>query len=278
MTFDEIRPFVRNVTKFIWIWENETFSIPYDCRIFAITDGEAQLRTKDSSFTLRRGAFVFFNAAEPYWFTNTSDSPFRFICVNLDLTQSHRDIDIFVQPGLPDNFDSSKIVERTEIPELLHSIIIPDECGLSERVNEIFNEYQNGAKFSDIRLTALTTDVLINAVRLSEDSSPRHSQVIAAAKSYVHEHYGESITNVDIAASIGYHPYYLSRLFAECEGKSLHRYLNEFRLRSAMHLLSISTQTIEQIACVCGFSSPAHFASSFRKEFGRLPSEFRREK
>jgi AraC-like DNA-binding protein len=276
LTLGDIRPFVRCAAQFIWRWENSEFSLGYDCRIFAILNGEAWLRTRDNTYRLKKGAVMFFNAAEPYNFRAVEGEKFSIIVINLDLTYSRSDVTSFVQPGMSGDFDPTKILERLELPELEKPIIIPDDSGLADKVRELFEEYHSSSPYRDTRLSALATDFIISAVRLSQVGTSHRAKLIAAAKSYIHENYGEPITNNDIAAALGYHPYYLSRLFNKEVGISLHKYLNEHRLRIALHLLTLSTEPIEKIAESCGFSSPAHFTASFKAKYGKPPSAFRK--
>ncbi len=66
----------------------------------------------------------------------------------------------------------------------------------------------------------------------------------------------------------------LTRGFRVSEGRSIGEYIAKHRLERAKDLLS-RDRSIKQIAYECGFSSPNHFAVSFRVETGMTPSEFR---
>lgn len=55
-----------------------------------------------------------------------------------------------------------------------------------------------------------------------------------------------------------------------------HAYLLQRRLQEAAKMLRDDLDaSLTDIAILCGFSSSAHFSSTFRKEFGQSPSEFR---
>lgn len=51
-------------------------------------------------------------------------------------------------------------------------------------------------------------------------------------------------------------------------------YFRTYRLNRAAELLKEDKYKIAGIAEICGFSSPSHFSSSFKKQFGMLPSEY----
>ena len=112
MNLDEIRPFIRGASLMKWIYKNKLLSIPYDCRVFAVHDGETILTTPGGEFRLSRGAVMFFGPAMPYRFRNVS-TQFPLLTINLDLTQNRRDIDRFVQPADETSFDESKFMRFT---------------------------------------------------------------------------------------------------------------------------------------------------------------------
>lgn len=64
--------------------------------------------------------------------------------------------------------------------------------------------------------------------------------------------------------------------FREKTGRTLHDEIIRQQLRKAMRLLTDGATTIEDIADECCFSSPSHFGSVFRKQFGYTPSEARK--
>ncbi len=55
-----------------------------------------------------------------------------------------------------------------------------------------------------------------------------------------------------------------------------HRYLLNFRLKKSLELLTNTTLTISAISEKCGFASAYYFSYSFKAEFGKTPSEYRR--
>ena len=277
MTFDEINPFVRGVSLMKWTFVNTEFTMPYDCRIFAIREGNARLFTRNGEYLLDRGSVVFFAPAEPYRFSNIEGhDPFLLLTVNLDLTQNRREIEHFIQPAPASNFDPSKITDKQEIPELANFIILHDAGELAGKVHELYDEYQSRYPFFRTRLSAIATDLLIGIVRRSAGGSSRRERLISSVKTYIHDNFHRRINNEIIAAELGYHPYYLARIFNEVEGVSLHKYLVDCRLRFAMQMLQMTADPIEMIAESCGFSTPAQFAASFKAKYGIVPSDVRR--
>ena len=56
----------------------------------------------------------------------------------------------------------------------------------------------------------------------------------------------------------------------------VHRYLTLLRLRASLDRLAGGENNLTALALELGFSSHSHFADAFRREFGRTPSDVRR--
>ncbi|WP_020208790.1 helix-turn-helix transcriptional regulator [Gilvimarinus chinensis] len=69
-------------------------------------------------------------------------------------------------------------------------------------------------------------------------------------------------------------PSYFSRLFKSVFRYSYSEYSIRHRLYSAARLLAQSEQNITDIAYELGFSSPSHFISLFKKQFGVTPKKY----
>ena len=98
--------------------------------------------------------------------------------------------------------------------------------------------------------------------------------VVRRAKEVLHERLTDRLRLVDISKDVGASPAYLTDLFTRTEGIPLHRYLTRLRLARALTELP-HADDLTALALDLGFSSHSHFTHTFRREFGRTPSEFR---
>ncbi len=98
---------------------------------------------------------------------------------------------------------------------------------------------------------------------------------VQQAIKYMDEHLDEQLKLTDIAKNINVSAGYLSKCFTTCTKKSFSEQLKERRLTRACALLLASNMTNLDIAQECGFCSPAHFSSSFKKWTGMSPKEYR---
>jgi AraC-like DNA-binding protein len=104
-----------------------------------------------------------------------------------------------------------------------------------------------------------------------------HADRAEAAKSYLTSRLSERVALDDVARAVHASPFHLARVFRERTGLPIHRYLTRLRLRAAVQRLSDGASDLTAMALGLGFSSHSHFADTFRREFGRTPSDVRRE-
>ena len=105
-----------------------------------------------------------------------------------------------------------------------------------------------------------------------EQSSAKIKRVI----DYVQHHYAENITVEQAAALINYSANYFSRLFHTLTGTSFIRYVKDYRLEVAAHLLRSTEKTITEIAEETGFCHLPYFSRSFQQRFGLSPLQYRK--
>lgn len=81
----------------------------------------------------------------------------------------------------------------------------------------------------------------------------------------------------DLAARAGYTEYYLSRKFKEETGVSLNNYINIARVERAKLLLTITDDSIQEIADRLHFCTRSYFSEAFRKFTGTSPAKYRKD-
>jgi AraC-like DNA-binding protein len=92
---------------------------------------------------------------------------------------------------------------------------------------------------------------------------------------YIHAHYADpDLSNARIAAGVGFSPGYLSMLFKEQLGTTIHQYITSVRIEQAKRFIRRGGATFTEIAERVGFSSIHHFSRIFRKETGVPPSRY----
>jgi AraC-like DNA-binding protein len=119
----------------------------------------------------------------------------------------------------------------------------------------------------------LKPEIEIDARRSSGRALRRYAE---DAKALLQQRFREPLRLEDVARALYVSTYHLCRVFKEETGMSIHRYLNQLRLRQALKELAHGDTALAALANDLGFCCQSHFTRAFRKEFGVPPGEARR--
>ncbi len=89
----------------------------------------------------------------------------------------------------------------------------------------------------------------------------------------------EANRSVDVgklARIVNLNPSYLGRLFKAAIGISIVQYSIELRMKHARHLFLTTDWAVKRIAIECGIPDGSNFVRYFKRRFGVVPSEFRK--
>lgn len=104
----------------------------------------------------------------------------------------------------------------------------------------------------------------------------RYAERVYEISKIIKDHYTEDLTLSALADMMHLSIPYLSKFFMEHFGVNYLTYLTNLRVKAAEQELIHSEKTIETIAADCGFPNGNAFTAAFKKEFGILPSTYRR--
>lgn len=99
---------------------------------------------------------------------------------------------------------------------------------------------------------------------------------VAKAMDYISQHLHEKIKTEQIADVLSLNRSYISSLFHQETGKTLHQYIISEKIKSAAQMLITSDVSYLDAAEYYCFSSQSHFIQCFQKETGFTPMEYRK--
>ncbi len=79
----------------------------------------------------------------------------------------------------------------------------------------------------------------------------------------------------DIAALVSMSDSALSHFFKKRTNRNIVDYINDIRISNATKMLFETTNSISEIAFLCGFNNISNFNRIFKKNRGKTPSEYR---
>ncbi len=151
---------------------------------------------------------------------------------------------------------------------------LPSE--LSYRLSDFYIQKVDAAKSSDEIEQLFAEMGLDYAARMRQLRKVSiTAKPIIICLNYIYSHMHDKITVQDLANVVHLHPNYLSRLFQEQMGCSIHHYVLEQKIAAAKRALQFTDQSYTQIADLLAFSSQSHFIQVFRAQTGYTPKQYR---
>lgn len=204
----------------------------------------------------------------------------------------------FVPPGMPHHeVNQSGIPRYVAVmvkPAFLHrhaqaygmedlSLSRAMSFGCSEEllyvVKRFVGENQQSRPGSEALIEAISVELVHTLLRLMLNIRPMENVNVSRIEinrsiEYMRQNLGEKLTLASLAAYANMSASHFARVFKVETGRSPIDYLIEMRLEVACRKLLANEVSLKQIAMECGFSSPAHFSSTFYKKFKISPSEY----
>ena len=91
---------------------------------------------------------------------------------------------------------------------------------------------------------------------------------------YISKNATKSLTVEEVSGAAGLSKYYFIRVFKKVTGQTLTEYINKVRCDCAKTLLVSGEYSITEAALSSGFNNVSYFAKIFKKNTGRLPSDY----
>ncbi|MEJ0034515.1 MAG: AraC family transcriptional regulator [Gammaproteobacteria bacterium] len=93
---------------------------------------------------------------------------------------------------------------------------------------------------------------------------------------FIEEHLSSTIRLQDLAGIARLSHSHFCRAFKESLGHPAHAYVMRRRVQRAQGLMLTTTESLSQIAALCGMADQAHFCKLFRRLVGESPNAWRR--
>jgi len=139
------------------------------------------------------------------------------------------------------------------------------------RLNQGVTSVLNKGLFSSNEIISHINQALQRKKEISKDAQ----RLVRQAMVFVHDHYTEQISRVNIANHVNISEDYLTFCFRKELGITPIKYLRRHRIKQAKILLKASQISITEIAFSVGFSDSSYFSRIFHQETGVSPEEFR---
>lgn len=130
-----------------------------------------------------------------------------------------------------------------------------------------------------IKSSLLHIFALLSAGRLfipAEKNYDKRVEEIKKIITYIMENYKEKIYIRDLAELVNMNEQYFCRFFKKAIGRSPIAYINDYRIKQAVHLLKETELPIMEVCLECGYNNLGNFLREFRNCTNTTPLQYRK--
>ena len=108
-----------------------------------------------------------------------------------------------------------------------------------------------------------------------QEQRPEATGYVREAMDYIAQHYADGdISIAAIAEHLRVSEGHLSHVFKKQTGMTVTGYLTQYRIKTAMRLLSGGRMKVYEAAAAVGYKDVTYFSATFKKQTGLSPSEY----
>jgi len=242
--------------------------------------GEVDYHINEESFVLKSGDCVFVNANAMHMAKQREGAgdalmfsvffPYNLLTNDINSTIFTEYIQMFFNKPLQGFKISTEVRQGKEIIQNLSDIHNLNETDFGFELCCL-------SLISRMWINTVSYVAEIDAELFHSSHDRRYEERAKQILSYMHDHYGDSITIKDVARGTAISLSECYRCVKRFTGKNPMEYLNEYRLAKAAGFLLGTNDTITEISSNCGFGGSSYFGKIFREHYGVSPLKYRRE-
>ena len=271
MDFTRLNPVVRSVSLYEKIGRSEE-CVGYDCRLIYVVSGDLSATVGDKKLShMGPGNLIYIPAGVKY---RLKSKYMRAVVITFDPTDDTPLPEERLSPAALGEYDES-LCHKAGVEGILGEVITLSDLE-SERDSflRMANIFTSGEGHYRAQLSGMLKLILLRVIETAdEDALP--ARMVEELDNYIRENVSDEISNTEIGAVFGYHPFYVSRMLKERRGITLRQYIISYRLKMAKKLLETTDRSAGEIAEECGFTDASYFAKTFKAAFGITPKEYR---
>lgn len=271
MNASMLNPLIRNLALYEALRRTGE-CIAADCRLFYLISGVISYSVRgEKRAHLTPGSLLYLPAGTPY---QLKSKCFRAAVFSFDLVCTE-DAPLDPIPSVAsEEFHPESIRMPIDAAPFDKPILLDGMESERDSMKEMCDIFVSGEGNYRARLSAMLKLLLLRVAERVEDNA-LPAQMVDNLDSYIRENCGEEISNTELGAMFGYHPFYVSRMLKERRGITMHQYVIHYRMKLAKSLLACTDRTVTDIAEATGFTDSSYFTKSFKSEYGMTPKEFR---
>ena len=270
MNLTYLNPVIRTVSLYERINRTEE-CVAYDSRLFYVVSGDVTAVVGGVKLGhLSPGHLLYIPAGTQY---KLKGQYLRMVAVAFDPTVDYADTEA-PKPVLAAEYNAGLVHSVTDLAPLDKVLHIEDFESERDTMLGLVSIFTSAEGEYRAVGSAILKQLLLKAVE-TVDENALPARMVEALDKYIRDNAGDDISNTEIGAIFGYHPFYISKVLKDRKGTTLRQYIIAYRLKLAKKLLSESAKSVNEVAEECGFNDPSYFTKTFKNAFGMTPKEYR---
>jgi len=273
MDIKKLNPTIHAVSLYEKINRSEE-CIAYDCKLVYMISGDITATVGEEKIGhLSPGHLLYIPAGVRY---RLKGKYLRAVVISFDMTDMHPELEERLLPVLPADYKPELCRNSDLLEPFRKAIHLPDlesERDTFIRMSNIFTSAE-GTYLAELS-AMLKLELLKVAETADEHALP--ARMVEALDNYIRENCSDEISNTEIGAIFGYHPFYVSKVLKDKKGQTLRQYIISYRLKAAKRALELTDKSTADIAAENGFTDASYFAKTFKAAFGITPKDYRNQ-
>ncbi|MGM9903384.1 AraC-like ligand binding domain-containing protein [Enterococcus sp. 10A9_DIV0425] len=236
-------------------------AIRQDYILHIVMEGKGIYRVKNQQYHLKKGDLFLIRPGDSTFYLADGEDPWVYCWISFG------------------GVVADKIIQHSLFKEDQYTMVSSE---ISKYVSIILAcmNYSPKNLADELQLNALTYQLLAllledgGYIRLGEQKN--YSALAVATVQYIEEHYAQQLTVEEIAQHLAVNRSHLSRVFKNHLGISIKEYMIGVRINRAAFLLSLTEDSVENIAYQVGFNSLVVFSRMFKKFTGETATSYRK--
>ena len=273
MVSGKLNPSVHSIALYEKLTRTEP-CVAYDSKIIYLISGELTYSVMGKKKErLAPGNLLFIPAGTEY---QMKSKYLRAVVISFDFTEDHGGVGEWIAPVTSESFDESLCHGNGALPSFDKVILLTDVESERDNFIRMSNIFASAEGFYLDELSAMLKLVLIKIAEHSDENA-LPSAMVENLDGYIRDNIHDEISNTELGAIFGYHPFYISKMLKDKRGITLHQYVITYRMKYAQNLLRYTDKSIADIADMTGFTDASYFTKSFKAQFGMTPKEYRKQ-
>lgn len=236
----------------------------HSVEIFLVLEGKIDFYINSKQLSLTTNEFVLVNSNE----VHSIECPNPNITIVLQIPGET--FEEYMGDNSYVNFEKKGEAANQALTDLvtsMFSVYEKQEYGYSLKVKSQFYQL----------LYLLVTEFKTETMDKEIIRQKRQLDKLSDVTQYMRENYDQDLKLDQVALKFGFSPTYLSRIFMKYAQVNYRTYLIDLRVKYAVRDLIGTELEIGEIAMKHGFPDSRAFAKAFKKRYGCLPSEYRKQ-